>query len=207
MYDFASTVGCWGTNWTNFILSHYAAQTSAGWRRGMYTWYGAFFSIVEPHTVKCLLPAPRRIDIFDTAGQDDFSYVFCVHYFVWFFYFFVFLLFVYSSSLCLFIVIVFYLWFLPDMALPIYLFTDLFFSPSLFRAIRDQYYRTGDGFVCVYAITLQSSFEDVTEFHDAILRVKDCDSIPFVLVGVCLMKRNPSPFISALLSPLFYFYL
>jgi len=37
--------------------------------------------------------------------------------------------------------------------------------------------------LCVYAITLQSSFEDVTEFHDAILRVKDCDSIPFVLVG------------------------
>lgn len=54
----------------------------------------------------------------------------------------------------------------------------------LYRAIRDQYYRTGDGFLCVYAITLQSSFEDVTEFHDAILRVKDCDTIPFVLVGV-----------------------
>jgi len=52
-----------------------------------------------------------------------------------------------------------------------------------FSAIRDQYYRTGDGFLCVYAITLQSSFEDVTEFHDAILRVKDCDTIPFVLIG------------------------
>jgi len=52
-----------------------------------------------------------------------------------------------------------------------------------FSSIRDQYYRTGDGFLCVYAITLQSSFEDVREFHDAILRVKDVETIPFVLVG------------------------
>jgi len=52
-----------------------------------------------------------------------------------------------------------------------------------FSAIRDQYYRTGDGFLCVYAITLLSSFEDVTDFHDAILRVKDTETVPFVLVG------------------------
>lgn len=52
-----------------------------------------------------------------------------------------------------------------------------------FSAIRDQYYRTGDGFLCVYAIVLQSSFDEVPEFHDAILRVKDVDKIPFVLVG------------------------
>lgn len=66
-------------------------------------------------------------------------------------------------------------------------------SHFLHRAIRDQYYRTGDGFLCVYAITLQSSFEDVTEFHDAILRVKDCDSIPFVLVGVSGFLLSLSP--------------
>lgn len=52
-----------------------------------------------------------------------------------------------------------------------------------FSAIRDQYYRTGDGFLCVYSITLPASFEEVTEFHDAILRVKDVENIPFVLVG------------------------
>jgi len=52
-----------------------------------------------------------------------------------------------------------------------------------FSAIRDQYYRTGDGFLCVYAISLQSSFEDVPDFHEAILRVKDTDAVPFVLVG------------------------
>jgi GTPase KRas protein len=52
-----------------------------------------------------------------------------------------------------------------------------------FSAIRDQYYQTGDGFLCVYAIVLQTSFSEVTEFHDAILRVKDVEKIPFVLVG------------------------
>ena len=52
-----------------------------------------------------------------------------------------------------------------------------------FSAIRDQYYQTGDGFLCVYAIVLQASFNEVNEFHDAILRVKDVDKIPFVLVG------------------------
>eukprot|EP01121_Diplochlamys_sp_Union-15-3_P020988 TRINITY_DN8371_c0_g1_i2.p1 TRINITY_DN8371_c0_g1~~TRINITY_DN8371_c0_g1_i2.p1 ORF type:complete len:197 (+),score=20.56 TRINITY_DN8371_c0_g1_i2:79-669(+) len=52
-----------------------------------------------------------------------------------------------------------------------------------FSAVRDQYLRTGDGFLCVYSITLQSSFDETQSLHEHILRVKDIDGIPFVLVG------------------------
>jgi hypothetical protein len=31
-----------------------------------------------------------------------------------------------------------------------------------FSAVRDQYMRTGDGFLCVYAVTLKNSFDEVT---------------------------------------------
>jgi len=52
-----------------------------------------------------------------------------------------------------------------------------------FSAVRDQYMRTGDGFLCVYAVTLKNSFDEVANFHEHILRVKDVEEIPFVLVG------------------------
>jgi len=52
-----------------------------------------------------------------------------------------------------------------------------------FSAVRDQYMRTGDGFLCVYSITYAVSFNEVQSLHDHILRVKDTDSVPFVLVG------------------------
>jgi GTPase KRas protein len=53
-----------------------------------------------------------------------------------------------------------------------------------FSAIRDQYYRTGDGFLCVYSIILRSSFDEVKIFYNAIKRVKEGGSrIPFVVVG------------------------
>lgn len=43
--------------------------------------------------------------------------------------------------------------------------------------------RTGDGFLCVYSITLQASFDEAISLHEHILRVKDSDEVPFVLVG------------------------
>jgi len=53
-----------------------------------------------------------------------------------------------------------------------------------FSAVRDQYMRTGDGFLCVYSIILAPSFVSVRNFHDHILRVKDADrGLPFILVG------------------------
>jgi GTPase KRas protein len=43
--------------------------------------------------------------------------------------------------------------------------------------------RTGDGFLCVYSITLQASFDEAMNLHEHILRVKDAETVPFVLVG------------------------
>jgi len=42
-----------------------------------------------------------------------------------------------------------------------------------FSAMRDQYMRTGQGFLCVYAITSRSSFEEISAFREQILRVKE----------------------------------
>jgi len=43
--------------------------------------------------------------------------------------------------------------------------------------------RTGQGFLLVYAITSRSSFDEVSAFREQILRVKDSDDVPFVLIG------------------------
>eukprot|EP00002_Diphylleia_rotans_P022614 TRINITY_DN442_c0_g3_i1.p1 TRINITY_DN442_c0_g3~~TRINITY_DN442_c0_g3_i1.p1 ORF type:complete len:188 (+),score=45.87 TRINITY_DN442_c0_g3_i1:82-645(+) len=52
-----------------------------------------------------------------------------------------------------------------------------------YSAMRDQYMRTGEGFLCVYSITSRSSFDEVSSFRDQILRVKDADQVPLVIVG------------------------
>jgi GTPase KRas protein len=52
-----------------------------------------------------------------------------------------------------------------------------------YSAMRDQYMRTGQGFILVYAITSRSSFDEISSFRDQILRVKDKDKVPMVLVG------------------------
>jgi len=52
-----------------------------------------------------------------------------------------------------------------------------------YSAMRDQYMRTGQGFLMVYAITSRSSFEELVSFKDQILRVKESDKVPMVVVG------------------------
>ena len=52
-----------------------------------------------------------------------------------------------------------------------------------FTAMRDLYMKNGQGFVLVYSITSQSTFNDLTELREQILRVKDTDQVPMVLVG------------------------
>eukprot|EP00128_Syssomonas_multiformis_P010313 Colp12_sorted_trinity150504_noHs@33411 len=52
-----------------------------------------------------------------------------------------------------------------------------------YSAMRDQYMRTGEGFLCVYAITSKSSYDEIHGFQEQILRVKDADKVPMVLVG------------------------
>ncbi|XP_059482094.1 ras-related protein Ral-a isoform X1 [Neocloeon triangulifer] len=52
-----------------------------------------------------------------------------------------------------------------------------------YAAIRDNYFRSGEGFLCVFSITEHESFQATEEFREQILRVKNDDNIPFLLVG------------------------
>uniref|UniRef100_A0A0N4Z2X2 small monomeric GTPase n=1 Tax=Parastrongyloides trichosuri TaxID=131310 RepID=A0A0N4Z2X2_PARTI len=52
-----------------------------------------------------------------------------------------------------------------------------------FTAMRDLYMKNGQGFVLVYSITAQSSFNDLMELREQILRVKDTENVPMILVG------------------------
>ncbi len=52
-----------------------------------------------------------------------------------------------------------------------------------YSAMREQYMRTGEGFLLVYSITSRQSFEEIMTFHQQILRVKDKDYFPIMLVG------------------------
>ena len=52
-----------------------------------------------------------------------------------------------------------------------------------YSAMREQYMRTGEGFLLVYSITSRESFEEVLQFQQQILRVKDKDYFPIILVG------------------------
>merc|ERR1712146_407211 len=52
-----------------------------------------------------------------------------------------------------------------------------------FTAMRDLYMKNGQGFVLVYSIIAQSTFNDLPDLREQILRVKDCDMVPMVLVG------------------------
>ncbi|XP_013790941.2 ras-related protein Ral-A-like isoform X2 [Limulus polyphemus] len=52
-----------------------------------------------------------------------------------------------------------------------------------YAAIRDNYFRSGEGFLCVFSITEHESFSATSEFREQILRVKGDENIPFLLVG------------------------
>ena len=54
---------------------------------------------------------------------------------------------------------------------------------AILSAMREQYMRTGEGFLLVYSITSRPSFEEISTFHQQILRVKDRDSFPVMVVG------------------------
>jgi GTPase KRas protein len=52
-----------------------------------------------------------------------------------------------------------------------------------YSAMRDQYMRTGEGFLCVYSIDNKRSFVEIDKFREQILRVKDSEHVPMILVG------------------------
>jgi len=52
-----------------------------------------------------------------------------------------------------------------------------------FSSMQDQWMRDGKGFLLVYNITDKTSFDNVSALRDKILRTKDAQKVPIVLVG------------------------
>ena len=52
-----------------------------------------------------------------------------------------------------------------------------------YSAVRDQYMRSGQGFLLVYSVTSFSSFDEMGFFREKITRAKDSDTVPMVLVA------------------------
>merc|ERR1711916_190088 len=52
-----------------------------------------------------------------------------------------------------------------------------------FTAMRDLYMKDGQGFVLVFSIVAKSTFTDLNDIRDQIVRVKDTDNFPSILVG------------------------
>ncbi|MCP9262240.1 Ras-related protein R-Ras2 [Dirofilaria immitis] len=52
-----------------------------------------------------------------------------------------------------------------------------------FSTMREQYLRSGNGFLLVFSVVDRNSFEEAIRLHKLILRVKDRDEFPIILVG------------------------
>lgn len=49
--------------------------------------------------------------------------------------------------------------------------------------MREQYMRSGEGFLLVFSVTDRGSFDELPRFHKQILRVKDRDEFPMLMVA------------------------
>jgi len=52
-----------------------------------------------------------------------------------------------------------------------------------FVAMRDLYMKTGQGFLLVFSITSASSLDELASLRDEIIRIKDDENVPIVIVG------------------------
>lgn len=52
-----------------------------------------------------------------------------------------------------------------------------------FRSMRDLYMKNSHGFMLVYSVVAESTFLEVSDIYEQVLRVKDVDSAPVVLIG------------------------
>eukprot|EP01100_Stratorugosa_tubuloviscum_P002327 TRINITY_DN1542_c0_g3_i1.p1 TRINITY_DN1542_c0_g3~~TRINITY_DN1542_c0_g3_i1.p1 ORF type:complete len:186 (-),score=54.19 TRINITY_DN1542_c0_g3_i1:113-670(-) len=52
-----------------------------------------------------------------------------------------------------------------------------------YSAMKDEYMRTAQGFLCVYSIDCNHSFSQINKFRQSILTIKQCDKIPIVLIA------------------------
>jgi len=62
-----------------------------------------------------------------------------------------------------------------------------------YAAIRDNYYRSGEGFLCVFSLMDRESWYSITEYRDQIFRVLDRNDFSMILVGnkVDLIHERP----------------
>jgi Ras-related protein Rap-1B len=51
------------------------------------------------------------------------------------------------------------------------------------RCPRELYMKTGQGFLLVFSITSQSSLAELQELREQIIRIKDDENVPIVIVG------------------------
>eukprot|EP01088_Endostelium_zonatum_P000008 TRINITY_DN0_c1_g1_i2.p1 TRINITY_DN0_c1_g1~~TRINITY_DN0_c1_g1_i2.p1 ORF type:complete len:202 (+),score=55.88 TRINITY_DN0_c1_g1_i2:80-685(+) len=52
-----------------------------------------------------------------------------------------------------------------------------------YASMQDQWFRTGQGFLCVYSIIHRKTFAELPQLTSKILRIKDAKRVPIVLVG------------------------
>ncbi|KAF0690829.1 Aste57867_17817 [Aphanomyces stellatus] len=52
-----------------------------------------------------------------------------------------------------------------------------------YTTMQDEWMREGKGFLLVYSVTSQTTFDEIKTFKDKILRAKDTNRVPMVLVG------------------------
>lgn len=60
----------------------------------------------------------------------------------------------------------------------------------IFISMRDQYIRTGQGFLLVFSVVSLTSFQAITSFYERIMQVKECDTVPMVIVGMSFEGGN-----------------
>mmetsp|Transcript_37897 Transcript_37897/g.52563 ORF Transcript_37897/g.52563 Transcript_37897/m.52563 type:complete len:199 (+) Transcript_37897:149-745(+) len=52
-----------------------------------------------------------------------------------------------------------------------------------YSALRDQFLRSAEGFLILYSITSRSSLAEVMYFFEILMRIRDLDYVPWVLIG------------------------
>ena len=52
-----------------------------------------------------------------------------------------------------------------------------------FKPMREQYIRVGEGFLLVFSLTDRHSLEECYKLHRDILRIKDIENVPMLLIG------------------------
>jgi GTPase SAR1 family protein len=62
-------------------------------------------------------------------------------------------------------------------------YNSLAYSLTAKSAMREHYMSSGEGFLLVYAITSRGSFEEIFDFQRQILRVKDAEHFPMVVIA------------------------